>query len=261
LNRRSSAAPGDGPPAKPQTGAKARDEVAAVGDAPRAPELRVLLADGQVPVRAGIKRLIEPHGLRVVAEAANADEAVHLSRLHRPNVCVVAVELPGSGIEAARMIKQALPAAKIVMMTSAQRDEDLFEALRAGADGYLLMSTSADRLPHAILGVACGEAALPRPLTARLISEFRQRGTKRRVLVSPAQGEVELTAREFEVLGRLRKREATADIATHLGISQVTVRRHVASVLRKLGVSNRRQAMELLEDPGRAEEPGSANGG
>jgi DNA-binding CsgD family transcriptional regulator len=72
---------------------------------------------------------------------------------------------------------------------------------------------------------------------------------------------VELTAREFEVLGRLRKREATADIATHLGISQVTVRRHVASVLRKLGVSNRRQAMELLEDPGRAEEPGSANGG
>jgi two-component system nitrate/nitrite response regulator NarL len=232
-----------------------------VGDTPGAPELRVLIADGQVPVRAGIKRLIEPHGLRVVAEAANADEAVHLSRTHRPSVCVVAVELPGSGIEAARMIKQALPATKIVMMASSHRDEDLFEALRAGADGYLLMSTSADRLPHAILGVACGEAALPRPLTARLILEFRQRGAKRRVLVSPAQGEVELTAREFEVLERLRKREATADIATHLGISQVTVRRHVASVMRKLGVASRRQAIELFEGPGRTEDPGGATGG
>jgi DNA-binding NarL/FixJ family response regulator len=195
----------------------------------------------------------------VVAEAANVDEAVHLSRSRRPDVCVVAVELPGSGIEAARMIKQALPATRIVMMTSSQRDEDLFEALRAGADGYLLMSTSADRLPHAILGVACGEAALPRPLTARLISEFRQRGAKRRVLVSPGRGEVELTAREFEVLERLRKREATADIATHLGISQVTVRRHVASVMRKLGVSNRRQAIELLEEAERAAPPGTAS--
>jgi DNA-binding CsgD family transcriptional regulator len=95
-------------------------------------------------------------------------------------------------------------------------------------------------------------------LTARLISEFRQRGAKRRVLVSPGRGEVELTAREFEVLERLRKREATADIATHLGISQVTVRRHVASVMRKLGVSNRRQAIELLEEAERAAPPGTA---
>ncbi len=233
----------------------ARDEIAAVGDAPGAAELRVLIADGQVPVRTGIKGLIEPHGLRVVAEASTADEAVRLSRSHRPNVCVVSVELPGSGIEAARRIKQALPAAKIVMMTISERDEDLFEALRAGADGYLLMSTSAERLPHAILGVACGEAALPRPLTARLISEFRERGAKRRVFVASAQAEVELTAREFEVLERLRKRETTAEVAAHLGISQVTVRRHMASVLRKLGVPNRRRALEMLEEAGQAEAP------
>jgi len=260
LDRSSSGAPGDGPPAKPQKGAMARDEIAAVGDGPRAGELRVLIADGQLPVRTGIKRLIEPHGLRVVAEASDADEAVRLALAHRPTVCVVSVELPGSGIDAARMIKHALPAAKIVMMTISERAEDLFEALRAGADGYLLMSTSADRLPHAIVGVACGEAALPRPLTARLISEFRERGAKRRVVVASTQAEVELTAREFEVLERLRKREATAEIAARLGISPVTVRRHVASVLRKLGVPNRRRAIELLEEAAPAEEPGIENG-
>ena len=237
-----------------------RDEVAVVGDRPGAHELHVLIADGQVPVRTGIKRLIEPHGLRVVAEASDAAEAVQLSRSHRPNVCVVSVELPGSGIEAARRIKQALPATKIVMMTISEREEDLFEALRAGADGYLLMSTSADRLPHAILGVACGEAALPRPLTARLISEFRERGAKRRVFVASSQAEIELTSREFEVLERLRRGEATGEIAAHLGISQVTVRRHVASVLGKLGVPNRRRAIEMLEETAPAGDPDIENG-
>jgi DNA-binding NarL/FixJ family response regulator len=200
--------------------------------------------------------VIEPHGLRVIAEASNAEEAVSMSLAHRPDVCVLAVELPGSGIEAARVIKQSLPATKIVMMASSERDEDLFEALRAGADGYLLMTTSADRLAHAIIGVAGGEAALPRPLTARLISEFRERGARRRVVLSPARAEVELTGREFEVLERLRKREGTAKIASHLGISQVTVRRHVASVLRKLGVPDRRRAVEMLEEAERTEPDG-----
>jgi DNA-binding NarL/FixJ family response regulator len=221
--------------------------------------LRVLVADGQVAIRAGIKGVIAPHGLRVVAEASNADEAVRMSLAHRPDVCVLAVELPGNGIEAARLIKQSLPAIKIVMMTNSERDEDLFEALRAGADGYLPMSTSADRLAHAILGVVLGEAALPRPLTARLISEFRERGAKRRVVLTPARAEVELTAREFEVLERLRKGDGTATIAAHLGISQVTVRRHVASVLRKLGVPDRRRAIEMLAEAEQADQGGVAS--
>jgi DNA-binding NarL/FixJ family response regulator len=210
-------------------------------------QLTVLVADDQVPTRAGIKRAIEPQGLRVVAEASNADEAVRMAVAQRPDVCVLSIELPGSGIEAARLIKGSFPEAKIVMMTSSERHEDLFEALRAGADGYLLMSTSAKRLPHAIRGVTRGEAALPRAMTARLILEFRQRGARHRVILPPALGEVELTAREFEVLERLRRRQGTAEIASHLGISRVTVRRHIGSVLRKLGVPNRRRAIEMLE--------------
>lgn len=219
-----------------------------------ASELTVVLADDQMPVRAGIKRAIEPHGMRVVAEAANAEEAVWAALAHQPDVCVVAVELPGNGIEATRRIKQSLPETKIVMMTGSARDEELFEVLRAGAHGYLPMSTPASRLAHAISGVMCGEAALPRAMTGRLVLEFRERGTRRRVVLGSEEAEVELTAREFEVLQRLRRHEGTAEIASHLGISQVTVRRHVASMLRKLGVPNRRRAIELIERAERGDE-------
>jgi DNA-binding NarL/FixJ family response regulator len=116
------------------------------------------------------------------------------------------------------------------------------------------MSTPASRLAHAISGVMCGEAALPRAMTGRLVLEFRERGTRRRVVLGSEEAEVELTAREFEVLQRLRRHEGTAEIASHLGISQVTVRRHVASVLRKLGVPNRGRAIELIERAERGDE-------
>lgn len=216
-------------------------------------ELTVLLADDHVPARAGIKGVIEPQGLRVVAEASNAAEALRMATAQRPDICVLAVALPGGGIEAVRQIKRAVPATKIVMMTSSPSDEDMFGALRAGADGYLLMSTSASRLAHAFRGVARGEAGLHRAMTARLILEFRERGTRRRVVIPATDVEVELTAREFEVLERLRKHESTAEIAARLDISEVTVRRHIATVLRKLGMPNRRAAIEMLEQADRRE--------
>ena len=207
----------------------------------------MLLADGHAPARAGIRGAIEPHGLRVVGEAATGEDAIRLAVARQPDICVLSVALSGNGIDTARQIKEAVPATKIVMMTATARDEDLFGALRAGADGYLLMGTPASRLPHAILGVLSGEAALPRSLTAWLILEFRERGTRRRLVLPSVDREVELTAREFEVLDRLRRRERTAEIAARLGISEVTVRRHTASLLKKLGMSNRRSAIEMLE--------------
>jgi DNA-binding NarL/FixJ family response regulator len=210
-------------------------------------DVTVLLADDHVASRVGIRRAIEACGLRVIAEASDASEAVRMAVAWRPDVCVVSVALPGNGIEAVGPIKQALPAARVVMITLSVGDEELFASLRAGADGYLPMSTSAERLPYAIRGVTAGEAALPRDLTARLIVEFRERGMGRRLVLPGGRGEAELTAREYEVLSRLGKRERTAQIAARLGISEVTVRRHVSSVLRKLGTSDRRAAIELLE--------------
>jgi DNA-binding NarL/FixJ family response regulator len=210
-------------------------------------DLTVVLADDHLPTRVGIKRAIELSGLRVVAEAESAADALRVVLELRPDVCLLAVRLPGNGIETARLITQAVPETKIVMLSASAHDEELFGALRAGADGYLLMSTSASRLPHAIRGVVNGEAALPREMTARLIREFRERGHRRRLPLSFVKRGVELTSREFEVLERLRKRERTAEIAARLGISDVTVRRHVSSILQKLDAPNRNSAIELLE--------------
>ncbi|MBV9195368.1 MAG: response regulator transcription factor [Solirubrobacterales bacterium] len=215
-------------------------------------QLSVLLADDHVPARVGIRQAIEPHGLRVVAEAASAAEAVHRALESRPQVAVVAVAMAGSGIEAARLIFRALPETKIVMTTTSVCEDEFFAALRAGAEGYVPMSTSAARLPYAIRGVVAGEAAIPRTLTARLIGEFRERGTPRR-LALPAGGEAKLTAREFEVLARMRQHERTAQIAARLGISEVTVRRHVSSAVQKLGTRSRREAIELIERTEQAE--------
>jgi DNA-binding NarL/FixJ family response regulator len=210
-------------------------------------ELTVLLADDQVGTRVGIKFAIEPHGFRVVAEASSMAEAVAAALRTDPDVCLVATGLPGNGIEAARLIKETVPQTKIVMLTASGRNDELLGALRAGADGYLLMTTSPARLPHAIRGVANGEAALPRAFTAHLIEEFRAHGHRRRLALSVDDQAVELTAREFEVLELLRKRERTSQIADQLGISEVTVRRHSSSILQKLGAPNRQAVIDMLD--------------
>ena len=210
-------------------------------------EITVLLADDQGATRAGVRRVLIPHGFRIVAEVENAADAVQAAIEHRPDVCMLEVRMPGNGIAAARRINDEVPETKIVMLTASERHDDLLAALRAGADGYLLKSTSADRLPHAIRGVLRGEAALPRAMATGLIQEFQGDGRRQRVLLSVSGQRVELTAREFEVLERLRRRETTSQIATHLGISDVTVRRHVSATMHKLGTPDRRSALALLD--------------
>ncbi len=208
--------------------------------------MTLVIGDQQVAMRLGIKAAVEPHGLRVTGEASSADEVVALCVEHRPDVCLLAMRLPGNALRAAQRIRLGAPDTKIIMLTAAARSDELLGALRAGADGYLAMTTSAARLPHAIRGVANGEAALPRDLTIHLVREFRDRGHHRRVELAPGRG-VELTAREFEVLECLRKRERTAEVAAHLGITEITVRRHVSSLARKLGTRNRSGILEMLD--------------
>jgi DNA-binding NarL/FixJ family response regulator len=212
-----------------------------------ASELRMLLADDDVLTRTGVRLALESANLRVVAEVATAQAAVTEALRLQPDVCLLAIHLPGGGIEATKRIREALPKTKIVMLTGSERDEDLFGSLRAGADGYLMASTSFDRLPHAIRGVVSGEAALPRQMTARLIREYRDRGRRPVPKLVVMGRTIELTVREFEVLERLRKHERTSEIAGQLGISEITVRRHISAALRKLGVSSRRGAVDLLE--------------
>ena len=185
-------------------------------------------------------------GFEVVAEAADSPSAVEAAERERPDLCLLDVHMPGGGIRAAGDILERLPETAVVMLTVSRNDEDLFDALRAGAAGYLLKDTDPERLPHALRGVLAGEAAVPRTLVSRVIDEFRTHGRRRRVPLPGRRG-IELSSREWEVLDMLREGQTTADIARRLFVSPVTVRRHVSAILRKLDVPDRKAAVELME--------------
>jgi DNA-binding NarL/FixJ family response regulator len=208
-------------------------------------QITVLLADDHAAVRAGIRLALAGEGFHVVAEAADGPDAVRLAKEVNPDIALLDVNMPGSGIKAAEEIVQALPATVVVMLTVSRDDDDLFAALRAGASGYLLKDTDPGRLPFALRGVLDGEAALPRGLVARLIEEFRTRGKRRRLPLMRQRG-VELTEREWEVLEFLHDGLSTADIAERMTISPVTVRRHVSEILKKLRVTTREEAIQLM---------------
>jgi DNA-binding NarL/FixJ family response regulator len=209
--------------------------------------ITVLLADDHAAVRAGIRLALAGEGFNVVAEATDGPEAVTLALEKKPDIALLDVNMPGSGIKAAEEIAQHLPATTVVMLTVSRDDDDLFAALRAGASGYLLKDTDPGRLPFALRGVLDGEAALPRGLVARLIDEFRTRGKRRRLPLMRQRG-VELTEREWEVLEFLHDGLSTAEIADRMSISPVTVRRHVSEILKKLRVTSREEAVKLMDE-------------
>jgi DNA-binding NarL/FixJ family response regulator len=215
-----------------------------VSDAP----VRVLLADDHVGLRSGTRMALEDAGFEVVAEAGDARSAVEAALREKPDICLLDIRMPGSGIEAAAEISRLLSNTAVVMLTISEDDDDLFNAIRAGAVGYLLKGTDPDRLPHALRGVLAGEAAIPRTLVRRVIEELGDR-RRRRVQLLDGTG-VELTGREWEVLSLLREGLKTSVIADRLGISRVTVRRHVSGILAKLDVPDREAAVARFEELG-----------
>jgi DNA-binding NarL/FixJ family response regulator len=164
-----------------------------------------------------------------------------------PDLCLIDIHMPGNGIAATAEITSKMPNVPVVILTVSRNDDDLFDALRAGAAGYLLKGINPRRLPMALKGVLEGEAALPRDLAARLIDEFRDRGRSKRVAMAGTRG-VQLTSRELEVLELLREGQSTGEIAKRLFVSSVTIRSHVASILKKFGVSSREEALNLLAE-------------
>lgn len=205
-----------------------------------------MIADDHPPQRAGIRGALEDAGFDVVAEVGDAKGAVEAAVQHRPDVALLDIHMPGSGISAAAGIAEAAPGTAVVMLTVSRDDGDLFAALRAGAAGYLLKDTDPDRLPLVLEGVLNGEAALPRTLVARLMDEFRDQGGRRRSLLA-ADGRPKLTSREIEILELLRQGLSTKDIAERLFVTPVTVRTHIASLLKKLKVPDRAAAIRLIQ--------------
>ena len=210
--------------------------------------IRVLVADDQSMVRAGFRMLLsgEPD-LEVVAEASTGLEAVHQAARHQPTVVLMDIRMPElDGLEATRRIIAADAAARILILTTFDLDEYVYEALRAGASGFLLKDAPADQLVTAVRVVAAGEALLAPSVTRRLISEFARRPR-------PADGPPglgELTPRELEVLRLVARGRSNGEIAAELFVGEATVKMHVARVLRKLGLRDRVQAVVLAYESG-----------
>jgi DNA-binding NarL/FixJ family response regulator len=207
--------------------------------------IRVLLADDHARTRAMVRRALERNGaFEVCGEAHDAVGAVEAAEEWRPDVCLLDINMPGSGIAAAAQITATQPDIAVVMLTVSRQDDDLFDALRAGASGYLLKGLDEDAICEALRRVLDGEATLPGSLVARLVEEFRDREHRRVAL--PEGFATRLTGREWDVLELMRRGATTEEISDRLFISQTTVRSHVSAILRKLGVPNRQAAIKLL---------------
>jgi len=205
-----------------------------------------LIADDHPPARAGVKASLEGHGFVVIGEESDAPGAVEAASRLQPDVCVLDIFMPGDGIVAAARIHDAWPSIAVVMLTIAADDDHLFAALRAGACGYLLKDIDPERLPAALRGVLNGEAALSRLLAARLVAEYQHSKRRRSPLRGRSTG-VSLTDREWDVVEALRTGQSTSEAAASLGMAPVTVRTHVAAVVRKLDVPDRATALRLLD--------------
>lgn len=210
--------------------------------------LRLLIADDQELVRRGFRMILESEsGLEVVAEAADGDAAVDAVRRHRPDVALVDIQMPGTdGLTATeRILDLGGAGTRVVILTTFERDDYVFRALGAGASGFVLKTSPPEELIAAVHAAARGDALLSPSVTRRVIGEVARRNRP------PADPGLErLTGRETEVLRLLGRGLANAEIAGELSVSEATVKTHVSSVLSKLGLRDRVQAVVLAHEQG-----------
>ena len=215
--------------------------------------VRVLIADDQALVRAGFRMILDAEDdIDVVGEASDGMEAVDAARRLKPDVVLMDIRMPElDGIEATRRVLGANgagePATRVLMLTTFDLNEYVYDALRAGASGFLLKDVPPEQLAEGIRVVAGGDALLAPSITRRLIQEFAHAGPP---AGPPPKGLDELTAREAEVFRLVARGLSNAEIAAELIVSETTVKTHVARMLMKLGLRDRVQAVVLAYESG-----------
>jgi DNA-binding NarL/FixJ family response regulator len=219
--------------------------------------IKVLVADDEGLLRGAFRMMLETEDdLQVVGEAADGREAIEQARLRKPDVVLMDVRMPGlDGIEATRRLRKTGSEPRVLILTTFDLDEYVYDAMRAGASGFMLKNSPPDQLAAAIRTVAAGEALLAPTVTRRLIEEFVARP---RVGHGEAQELAELTERELEVLKLIARGLSNAEIAKQLIVSEATVRTHVNRVLTKLDLRDRTQAAVLAYESGLVQ-PGDAD--
>lgn len=206
--------------------------------------VRALIADGDSATRTGVRMALQEAGIEVCGEVGSARELVEAVARVEPEVCLVDVNLPGGGLAAASELGARSRRPAVIMLAGEVDADDFLAAMQIGAVGYLPKTISSAVLPAVVRGVLRGEPAIPRALVAMLIDRLRRR-PGRHLMVR--QSGIDLTSREWEVLDLMRAGLSTREIAARLVISEVTVRRHIGSLLKKLRVHSRREALELFQ--------------
>jgi DNA-binding NarL/FixJ family response regulator len=205
---------------------------------------RILIVDDHPLTRDALSGLLAQHGFDVVGLAAGGEEAIAMATTLQPDLVLLDLSMPEmDGLEALPRLREASPATEVVVLTASEDEANLLGAIKGGAAGYLLKTEPPERIVAFLRGVAQGEAALSGAVARRLLDQVRQGGARTIVPEEVAQA---VTARELEVLLLLDRHLGTDEIAQRLFISEHTVRSHVKSLLSKLGVSSRREALEKL---------------
>jgi DNA-binding NarL/FixJ family response regulator len=210
--------------------------------------IRVLLADDQAMVRAGFRMILESEpDIVVVGEAADGEQAVDATRRLRPDVVLMDIQMPGEdGLRATRRITERSGPSRVVILTTFERDDYVYEALQSGASGFLLKNAPPEQLVHAVRVVAAGDALLAPSITRRIIEQFARRPIKPE-LDEQLQS---LTQREREVLAMLARGKSNAELAAELFVTEGTIKTHVSSLLAKLGLRDRVQAVVVAYESG-----------
>ena len=214
--------------------------------------ITIVLVDDQPLVRGGFLMIPEAEeDVEVTGEASDGEEAIAVVRQLRPDVVLMDVQMPKlDGLEATRRITQDTEIdTRVLILTTFERDDYVFEALRAGASGFMLKNASPEELVHAVRVVAVGEALLSPSITRRVIEEYSQRAVPRKNDAAMDQ----LTERELEVLRLLATGKSNAELAAHLFLGEGTVKTHVSHLLGKLGLRDRVQAVVFAYESGLVE--------
>jgi DNA-binding NarL/FixJ family response regulator len=211
--------------------------------------IRVLLADDQAMVRAGFRMILgsEPD-MEVVGEAENGEQAAAAARRLRPDIVLMDIQMPGGdGLQATRRITESADlTSRVVILTTFERDEYVFDAMQSGASGFLLKNAPPEELIHAVRVVAAGDALLAPSVTRRIIEQFARRPVEPDVRARLES----LTQREREVLVMLARGNSNAELAAELFVTEGTIKTHVSSLLAKLGLRDRVQAVVLAYESG-----------
>jgi DNA-binding NarL/FixJ family response regulator len=206
--------------------------------------ISLLIVDGHAPYRAGIRAAVEAAGFVVTGEAADAATAIAVAVATKPDICLVDIDVPGSGLNVVAAVARRSPGTTIIVLTESSDSGDLLASLERGASGYLLKTIASEELARTLRATTLGEPALSRTFVTALINQVRSRPPRR---ITLPDGAVELTVREWDVAELLRDGLNTVQISERLGLSPVTVRRHVASMSKKLGAPDRTVAIRMLK--------------